>query len=199
MLGDCANCNCGHICATKGVSCTPVDKEAVLSQYSPEERKMMEAAAYVEATYYMQYTRIQETAAFAQRMGYKKIGLAFCVGISHEMELIASYFSKFFDVYSICCKNCGIAKDELGLSRVTPENPIESMCNPKNQAHFLNEQGCELFVSAGLCVGHDAIFNASCKGPVTNLNAKDRVLAHNPMGAVYSNYWRNKLGLNGED
>ena len=64
---------------------------------------------------------------------------------------------------------------------------------------FLNEQGCELFVSAGLCVGHDAIFNASCKGPVTNLIAKDRVLAHNPMGAVYSNYWRNKLGLNGED
>lgn len=56
---------------------------------------MMEDAAYVEATYYMQYTRIQETAAFAQRMGYKKIGLAFCVGISHEMELIASYFSKF--------------------------------------------------------------------------------------------------------
>lgn len=51
----------------------------------------------------------------------------------------------------------------------------------------------------GSGVGHDAIFNASCKGPVTNLIAKDRVLAHNPMGAVYSNYWRNKLGLNGED
>lgn len=52
------------------------------------------------------------------------------------MELIASYFSKFFDVYSICCKNCGIAKDELGLSRVTPENPIESMCNPKTKPIF---------------------------------------------------------------
>lgn len=136
MLGDCANCNCGHICATKGVSCTPVDKEAVLSQYSPEERKMMEAAAYVEATYYMQYTRIQETAAFAQRMGYKKIGLAFCVGISHEMELIASYFSKFFDVYSICCKNCGIAKDELGLSRSRRKTPSKAGATRKTKPIF---------------------------------------------------------------
>ena len=129
MLGDCANCNCGHICATKGVSCTPVDKEAVLSQYSPEERKMMEAAAYVEATYYMQYTRIQETAAFAQRMGYKKIGLAFCVGISHEMELIASYFSKFFDLLQklrYCQGRAGPIPGHAGKphrKHVQPEKP----------------------------------------------------------------------------
>ena len=27
------------------------------------------------------------------------------------------------------------------------------------------------------------------------LVAKDRVLAHNPLGAVYSRYWRKKLGI----
>lgn len=195
MIGDCANCNCAHVCATKGISCKPVNKDEVLHLYSEEEKRIMQAAAYVEATYYMQYTRLQETAAFAKKMGYKKIGLAFCIGISEEIELIAKYLSKFFTVYSICCKNCGIVKDTLGLPKVQPDSKTESMCNPKNQAHFLNEAGCELFVSAGLCVGHDALFNKACKGPVTNLIAKDRVLAHNPIGVVYSKYWRNKLGI----
>lgn len=45
-----------------------------------EERKLMKAAAYVEATYYMKYTRLQETAAFAKKMKYKKIGIGLCVG-----------------------------------------------------------------------------------------------------------------------
>ena len=69
------------------------------------------------------------------------------------------------------------------------------MCNPKQQAQFLNDAGCDLFISCGLCVGHDAIFNKNCTGPVTTLVAKDRVLAHNPLGAVYSRYWRKKFGL----
>ncbi len=42
---------------------------------------------------------------------------------------------------------------------------------------------------------HEAIFNSNCKGPVTCLVVKDRVLAHNPLGAVYSRYWRRKLGI----
>lgn len=196
MIGDCANCNCAHVCAVKGVSCKPVEQEKILGLYTAEEQKIMEAAAYVEATYYMQYTRIQETAAFAQKMGYTTLGLAFCIGISKEAELIAKYFSKFFTVYFICCKNCGISKDVLKLKKVHPESAVESMCNPKSQAHFLNEQHCDLFISAGLCVGHDALFNKACDGPVTNLIAKDRVLAHNPIGAVYSNYWKGKLGIN---
>jgi hypothetical protein len=55
------------------------------------------------------------------------------------------------------------------------------MCNPKMQARFLSEQGVELYISCGLCVGHDAIFNKNCPGPVTNLAAKDRLLGHNPL------------------
>ena len=94
MLGNCANCSCCHICAAKGISCTPVDKEKVLAQYTEEERKIMEAAAYVEATFYMQYTRIQETAEFARQMGYTKIGLAFCIGISDEAKLLEAYFTQ---------------------------------------------------------------------------------------------------------
>ena len=199
MIGNCAECNCNHICAQKGVSCKKIDKEEVLSNYTDEDVRIMKAAAYVEATFYMKYPRIMETAEFARQMGYKRLGIAFCTGVQDEIALIAKYFKKEgFEVVSICCKNCGIDKSILGLKKVHPENPVESMCNPKNQAMFLNDAGVELFISAGLCVGHDAIFNKYCNGPVTNLIAKDRVLAHNPMGALYSSYWLKKLGIYGK-
>lgn len=71
----------------------------------------------------------------------------------------------------------------------------DPMCNPKAQAQYLNEHGVELFISAGLCVGHDALFSKAANGPVTTLVVKDRVLGNNPMSVVYSGYWLKKLGL----
>lgn len=194
MIGDCADCK-NHICAAKGISCTKVDEEQIINSYSEEEHKIMQAAAFVEATYYSQLTRLEETAEFARQMGYKKLGLAFCIGLNKEAHLIKKFLAKDFEVVSICCKNCAIAKDKLQLKKINPQSKMESMCNPKQQAQFLNDAGCDLFISCGLCVGHDAIFNKNCAGPVTTLVAKDRVLTHNPLGAVYSRYWRKKLGI----
>ena len=34
---------------------------------------------------------------------------------------------------------------------------------------------------------------------VTSLVVKDRLLAHNPLGAIYSRYWRKKLHIQDED
>ena len=194
MIGNCADCK-NHICAAKGISCTKVDEKQIINSYSEEEHKIMQAAAFVEATYYSQLTRLEETAEFARQMGYKKLGLAFCIGLNKEAHLIKKFLAKDFEVVSICCKNCAIAKDKLQLKKINPQSKTESMCNPKQQAQFLNDAGCDLFISCGLCVGHDAIFNKNCFGPVTTLVAKDRVLAHNPLGAVYSRYWRKKLGI----
>ena len=194
MIGNCADCK-NHICAAKGISCTKVDEKQIINSYSEEEHKIMQAAAFVEATYYSQLTRLEETAEFARQMGYKKLGLAFCIGLNKEAHLIKKFLAKDFEVVSICCKNCAIAKDKLQLKKINPQSKTESMCNPKQQAQFLNDAGCDLFISCGLCVGHDAIFNKNCAGPVTTLVAKDRVLTHNPLGAVYSRYWRKKLGI----
>lgn len=196
MLGDCANCNCNHMCYAKGKSCVEIDQDKALAIYDKEERRIMKAAAYVEATFYMKYTRLQETAEFAKRMGYKTIGLGFCMGIQDEAKLFARYFTQQgFEVKSVCCKNCGINKDVLKLKKVSKDNPVEPMCNPKGQAQYLNAHGAELFVSAGLCVGHDALFAKACNGPVTTLVVKDRVLGNNPMSVVYSSYWKGKLNL----
>ncbi|MBM6761442.1 DUF1847 domain-containing protein [Megamonas hypermegale] len=194
MIGNCADCK-NHICAAKGISCTKVDEKQIINSYSEEEHKIMQAAAFVEATYYSQLTRLEETAEFARQMGYKKLGLAFCIGLNKEAHLIKKFLAKDFEVVSICCKNCAIAKDKLQLKKINPQSKTESMCNPKQQAQFLNDAGCDLFISCGLCVGHDAIFNKNCFGPVTTLVAKDRVLAHNPLGVIYSRYWRKKLKL----
>jgi uncharacterized metal-binding protein len=50
-----------------------------------------------------------------------------------------------------------------------------------------------LNIICGLCVGHDAIFSLHSEAPVTTLIAKDRVLAHNPIGAVYNQYVRRRF------
>lgn len=195
MKADCAKCKT-HACYTKGVNCTGIDRETILESYNEEERQIMKAAAYVEGTFYSNITRLQETAEFAKAMGYKKLGMAFCIGLNAEARYIARYYEQQgFEFYSVCCKNCSFNKKELDLKQVKPELTHEAMCNPKFQAKILAEKGTELFISCGLCVGHDTIFNASCPGPVTTLVVKDRLLAHNPLGAIYSRYWKKKLGI----
>jgi len=60
------------------------------------------------------------------------------------------------------------------------------MCNPILQARLLAKQNTELNVVIGLCVGHDSLFIKYSQAPVTYLVVKDRVLAHNPVGALYT-------------
>ena len=47
MKADCANCP-HHACYTRGANCTGVKEEEIRKAYTEEERKIMEAAAYVE-------------------------------------------------------------------------------------------------------------------------------------------------------
>jgi uncharacterized metal-binding protein len=60
------------------------------------------------------------------------------------------------------------------------------MCNPIGQASVLDDNGCELNILLGLCVGDDTLFIKHSRAPVTILAVKDRVLAHNPLGALYT-------------
>ena len=60
---------------------------------------------------------------------------------------------------------------------------------------LLNGQNTEFNIALGLCVGHDSLFYKHSEALVTTLVAKDRVLAHNPCGAIYcaEGYFKNKL------
>lgn len=159
----------------------------------PRIGRLHRAATAIEARHYCQEPRIREIMLFAKEMGYRKLGLAFCVGLATEAEIVAKILSQEFEVVSVCCKACGIAKRSLGLEQIHPERDHETTCNPAGQAALLNEAGSELNIVCGLCVGHDAIFNMTSRAPVTTLIVKDRVLAHNPAGAIYSPYIRRTL------
>jgi len=133
--------------------------------------------------------RVLEIAEFACRLDCARIGLAFCSGLRHEAKLVAELWREMgLEVVSVICKVGTVPKESLGLSdaeKVSPGSP-ESMCNPVGQALLLDRAGTGLNVALGLCVGHDALFFQFSRTPVTVLAAKDRLLAHNPLAALYT-------------
>ena len=155
--------------------------------------RLHKAASAIEARHYCKEPRLQEVILFAKELGCQKIGLAFCIGLSSEAKTIEKILSKHFEVISVCCKACGIPKKTFGLEKIRQQEENEVMCNPAGQAKLLNNTETELNIICGLCVGHDAIFSMKSNAPVTTLIVKDRVLAHNPVGAIYSQYIRRKM------
>ncbi|MEN6565933.1 MAG: DUF1847 domain-containing protein [Veillonellales bacterium] len=178
-----------------GQNCPGLQPDKIKEAYDTTDRQLMTAAAKIEGTYYMKLSRLEESVKFAQEIGCTSIGVAFCHGLANEANYIVQYFQKFFTVHSVCCKVCGFDKHQFNLKQIK-EDRYEAMCNPAIQAKLLNDAGTELNFAVGLCVGHDMIFNRHSTAPVSTLVAKDRLLSHNPLGAIYSGYWRNKrLGL----
>lgn len=149
-------------------------------------------ASAIGARCYGKETRLGEVILLGKELGYRKIGLAFCIGLSEEAKIIDEILSKHFEVISVCCKVSGINKRDFDLPQISSESQ-EVMCNPAGQAQLLNDAETQLNVLCGLCVGHDAIFTKVSDAPVTTLIVKDRVLAHNPAGAVYSQYVRKQF------
>ena len=187
---NCAQCSKSNDCY-QGKSC--FDQGFVQPEYQEEQNKqMLVVASRLEAEYYMQLTRIEELIRFCQEMNYTSVGIGFCVGLSKETKEIGEILAKHFTINSVCCKVCGVNKQEFGVPNVKPER-YEAACNPIGQAKYLNQAGTQINIIVGLCVGHDMLFTKYSAAPVTTLVVKDRVLAHNPLGAIYSNYWRRKL------
>ena len=138
---------------------------------------------------YGKLTRVEETLEYARLQGHKKIGLAFCVGLSEEARLFTNVLlNAGFDVVSVCCMCGALSADDVNLPEDDKIIPgfRQPMCNPIGQAAILDEEGCDLHVILGLCVGDDTLFIKHAKAPVTVLAVKDRVLAHNPLGALYT-------------
>lgn len=185
---------CGSKDCHDGKDC--FDGEANPRPYlSEQDKKIWHCASGIEAEGYMRLTRLEEIIEFAKRMDYKKIGVAFCIGLQEEAEVVCRILEQHFEVCSVCCKACGLDKDEMGMKKIRPDQ-AESACNPVGQAQLLNREKTELNIIVGLCVGHDVLFTKHAQAPVTTLVAKDRVLAHNPVGAIYSRYYRkNRFGL----
>jgi len=155
----------------------------------PQNLAIALASASVEAEYYCKAPRAEEIVRFARKMNYKKIGIATCIGLIEETRIFAKILEAAGLVpYGAACKVGGVDKVQIGVPEDGKLKPggFEAMCNPILQAKLLNNEKTDLNVVVGLCVGHDSLFNKYSEAPVTTLIVKDRVLAHNPAGALYT-------------
>ena len=165
-----------------------LQKEAAEKFQEHDNLTMARAAAQVEAEGYGRLCRIEETMLFCKKMGYVRLGLVFCAGLSKEADILSRIFhANGFDVISAICKNGSQPKKSIGLTDMETLSGTsdEVMCNPIAQALIMNREKTDFNILLGLCVGHDALCLKYLEAPATVLAVKDRVTGHNPLAAVY--------------
>jgi len=132
-------------------------------------------------------TRIQETIEFAHKMGYNRLGLAFCSGLKHEAKILSDILTEQgFELASVMCKAGRTPKEFLDIEEENKASPgeFESMCSPITQAKMLNAVNTEFNIVFGLCVGHDSLMMKYSDALCTVLVVKDRVTGHNPLAPI---------------
>jgi uncharacterized metal-binding protein len=141
--------------------------------YSDKDKQILKQA---EDSLDPRIDRVNEIVAYARESNLKTIGIANCTSFikeANQLEVILS--DAGFHVEKVHCKFGRVPFNELihGYSGIS--------CNPAGQAKYLEERGTELNIMMGLCLGHDMIFNAKSKAPVTPLLVKDRKLHHHTL------------------
>lgn len=177
-------------CLTEHVDQDLLDEVLQIYQSDEEQGEIARVSAGIEGEFYGKLTRVEETIEFIKRMGYKKIGIASCVGLINETRIFAKILkANKIDYYTVGCKIGAVDKTEIGIPNEKKLNRgcgHESMCNPIMQAKALEAQGTDFNIVIGLCVGHDTLFLRHSKAPTTVMIVKDRVLGHNPVAALYT-------------
>jgi len=172
-----------------------------------EDARLAHAAGRVEGLCYertpgtgtvtARWTRVEDTIALAKLMGWRKVGIATCIGLLSETdELVKILAAQGFEPFSVCCKTGSIDKQCVGLAENDKVRPgtFEPVCNPIAQAELCNRAGTDMNIIVGLCVGHDMLFTKHSRAPVTTLVCKDRVTGHNPVAVLYGqNFYYKRL------
>jgi uncharacterized metal-binding protein len=133
--------------------------------------------------------RLGEIMDFACAAGARHVGLVFCVGFRDEARELAEVMARHgFRVSSVCCKAGAVPKERLGIADAEKVRPgtVEVICNPLAQADLLEREGVQLALLLGQCVGHDSATLTRLRTPAVFVAAKDRVLAHNTVAALYA-------------
>jgi len=99
--------------------------ERALAEYEREDvREFARLASVQEFECYewvaegirTRFPRVEETIQFAKKNGFKRIGIAFCIGLMNEVRILAQILErKGFEVVSVCCKAGVIPKERIGL------------------------------------------------------------------------------------
>lgn len=166
--------------------------EDVKKLYVPSTITEKEAYQTVRGTRMAVRPRIKELIELAKLLEVEKIGIAFCAGLKNEASRLTEFLeNNDFKVASALCKCGGTDKTELGVKpehKIGDSEKFEAGCNPILQAKLLNKAETGINVIVGLCIGHDMLFTMNSEAPVTTLVVKDRLLGHNPVIGLFSQY-----------
>jgi uncharacterized metal-binding protein len=174
----------------QGERCELVSSAVAGHTVDRETERMFEAALDISSEEERTLCRLSELIYFCLEMRYQRIGVAFCTDLQKPTEILVRVLRRFAKVYPVCCKIGGVSALPLGSQAEREPKPARSVaCNPQGQAEVLNRMGTDMNVLVGLCMGADCIFSRFSDAPVTTLFVKDRSLANNPIGAVYSDYY----------
>ena len=175
---DCLACE-KRVCLEGGV-CPGVPAAAV-SPLPSDLGHLLEAAGDIAREEERTLCRVAELVYFCLEMEFERVGLAFCKDLLEPARILAGVLRRFFDVVPVWCKVGGV--DGAG------GDGDGAPCNPLGQAATLNAARTQINVVVGLCVGADCLFDRASEAPVTHLFVKDRSLANNPIGALYSEHY----------
>jgi uncharacterized metal-binding protein len=148
----------------KGKNCSVIKSGL---KFSDDDLKAVRISSWL-ASSNVKRTKLEEITIYAKRLGYRKIGIAFCIEYEREARLVYDILSRYFEVFSICCKVCGLDKTELGI-RESDDSEFEVACNPIGQAILLNGDFTDLNILLGLKTGYDIIFAKYSAAPSITL------------------------------
>ncbi len=121
------------------------------------QSKFLEYAADIRLK---EINRLDELTEYADFMGYKRIGLAACIGLHDELRVISGQLEDAgFEVASVMCKTGSLEKKFVGVpghNRMTARtgyNIGAIACNPLAQAMVLEKEKTDLNCVVGLCAG----------------------------------------------
>lgn len=186
---DCVLCQ-SRVCL-QGRSCPSAENHSV-PEADAHMKAILDAAADITFEEERTLCRISELVYFCLEMKYRKLGIAFCADLLEPAEILTELLRRHFDVFPVICKVGGMTvKDPLSEGTEKTDRKIigRTACNPLGQAEILNRMNTDLNVIVGLCMGPDCLFTKASLAPVTTLFVKDKSLANNPIGALYSEYY----------
>jgi len=137
-------------------------------EYSGDNLKSIQTSAWLESDT-VKRTKLEEIAIYSKKLGYSKIGIAFCIEHEREARLVYDILSRYFEVFSVCCKVCSLQKESLDIKK-SDNFEFEAACNPIGQALLLNDDCTDLNIMLGLKTGYDILFAKYSEAPSITLS-----------------------------
>ena len=108
-------------CLTTNVDKALLEETLEIYRNDPEQGLIARTSACIEGEFYGRLTRVEETIEFIKRMGYKKIGIASCVGLMREASIFARILkAKGIEYFTVGCRPesliQGLSSSGLGMA-----------------------------------------------------------------------------------